>query len=176
MQNKLIEAIRFATKAHEGQMRKCGKLPFISHPLSVMHYVACLPNSTENMVIAAVTHDCIEDCDVTESNIQDLFGMNVASIVIELTNVYTKEAYPHLNRNKRKDLELKRIKGTSKEAKTIKLADRLHNLESRGLDRDHLRKNYLPESLELIDAIGDACPALAERCKSVIKELEAWVK
>lgn len=173
--NKIIEAIRFAAKAHEGQLRKAGNIPFITHPIAVAGYVAMLPDSTEDMVVAAALHDTCEDCDITQSDIEDFFGMEVGRFVNELTNLYTNKAYPHLNRKRRKQLEMARIKSISYEAKVIKLADRLHNLESRGLSKDHLRKNYLPESLELVNAIGDACPDLAERCRNVIKELELCI-
>lgn len=164
--NKIIEAIRFAAKAHEGQLRKAGNIPFITHPIAVAGYVAMLPDSTEDMVVAAALHDTCEDCDITQSDIEDFFGMEVGRFVNELTNLYTNKAYP---------LEMARIKSISYEAKVIKLADRLHNLESRGLSKDHLRKNYLPESLELVNAIGDACPDLAERRRNVIKELELCI-
>lgn len=169
--NKLIKAIRYATKAHEGQLRKNGAIPFITHPLAVMHKTALINGVSENMVVAAVLHDVYEDCPgYTLENIREEFGDNVAELVDELTNKFTKESHPHLNRKERKALELERLKKISNAAKQIKLIDRIHNLESRGLDLDHMRKNYLPESEELGFAIGDANIELFAELRNLINE------
>ena len=168
--NRIIQMIRFADKAHKGQLRKRGNIPFIEHPLWVAMRVARLENSTEDMILAALGHDLYEDTGVTKQQLFDLFGKAVADLVDELTNRY--EAKEFGNRKVRKDLELERIKKISNEAKIIKMVDRLHNLISRGLDVGHMRKNYLPESKALLEVCRHANDELAEELADEIWRAE----
>lgn len=162
--------LRLIAKAHKGQTRKDGVTPFVIHPISVMFKTAELESSTEDMVIAAAGHDLVEDTDVSIDYIRTEFGDGVAELVDELTNKFTKESHPNLNRKERKALELERLKKISNAAKQIKLIDRIHNLESRGLALEHMRKNYLPESEELAFAIGDAAIDLCSELMHIINE------
>lgn len=175
--NKLIKAIRYATKAHEGQTRKNGFTPFITHPLAVMHKTIMLEGSTEDMACAAALHDVVEDCPgYTYAHISAEFGNNVAELVEELTNVYTSTAYPKMPRKERKGKELERLKKISPAAKQIKMLDRIHNLEERGLAPQHMRKNYLPESRELAHGVGDANPTLYKELLDLIDFIEKEMK
>ena len=56
------KAIAFATKAHEGQMRKGTTRPFITHPLEVAQIVSTMTEDKE-VICAAILHDTIEDCE-----------------------------------------------------------------------------------------------------------------
>jgi (p)ppGpp synthase/HD superfamily hydrolase len=56
------------------------------------------------MICAAWLHDTVEDTGMTVERLTMLFGPAVANLVGELTDVYTHEAYPHFNREKRKTL------------------------------------------------------------------------
>ncbi len=172
--NNILRAIRFADNAHKGQMRKRGNIPFIEHPLWVAMRVARLADASEEMVVAATLHDVSEDAGISKQQLFDLFGKAVANLVDELTNRY--EAKEFGNRKVRKELELERIKKISREAKVIKMADRLHNLISRGLARDHMRKNYLPESKALLEVCRSANDELAEELADEIYRAEMELK
>lgn len=136
----LSKAILYATKKHELQKRKHMQVPFIDHPMRVMHYVIQDPvygGDDENASIA-ICHDVPEDCAASETNedrlvvynaILDLCGQYVSHGVYELTNEYTKSRYPKWNRKKRKEYEIKRLLDISDSSRTIKLYDRLCNLE-----------------------------------------------
>ena len=65
---KLKKAIEFATKAHEGQVRKYTGEPYIVHPLEVAEIVKTVEH-TEEMLMAAVLHDTVEDTDTTIEDI-----------------------------------------------------------------------------------------------------------
>ena len=69
----LQRATEFATKAHEGQVRRYDNLPYITHPIFVSRLVATVLH-TEAMLIAAVLHDVAEDTHVTLAAIRDAFG------------------------------------------------------------------------------------------------------
>lgn len=75
------KAIAFATKAHEGQLRKGTHLPYILHPMEVGMIVSRMTDDQE-IIAAAVLHDTVEDCkEVSLEMIQEEFGEKVARIV-----------------------------------------------------------------------------------------------
>lgn len=76
----LSKAIEFATKAHAGQTRKASGLPYISHPLSVARRLS-EHHCAEELVIAAILHDTIEDTNVTRDDLQLHFGERITSLV-----------------------------------------------------------------------------------------------
>jgi len=129
--NLKTKALVFATYAHDGQSRKYNNLPYIHHPIRVAASLFLKENCTEEMYAAALLHDVMEDCGVKYETLHDEFGKKVADLVFELTNVYSKATDDFGNllpRGKRKRLERERIANISKEAKLIKLADRLDNI------------------------------------------------
>ena len=79
MKKQIEKAIQFATEAHEGQIRKYTGEPYIVHPLAVMETVSTVEH-TDEMLMAAVLHDTVEDCDVTLDDIVSHFGPIVADL------------------------------------------------------------------------------------------------
>ena len=77
---------------------------------------------------AALLHDTVEDTDTTFEEIASIFGIKVADIVKECTDD------KNLPKDKRKKLQIINSKSSSREAKLVKLADKLYNL--RDLDRE----------------------------------------
>ena len=133
---KLFAVHGIASKYHEGQKRKYTGEPYITHPNAVAGMVA-VNGGDERQIMAALLHDVIEDTTATVESLQaDLFFLtpeerdDVISLVVELTDVYTKAAYPDLNRKRRKELECERLAGVSDRAKQIKLFDMQHNTNS----------------------------------------------
>lgn len=61
MSERYAEALRFATYAHLGQVRKGTAIPYITHPVSVSALVAQY-GGDEDQMIAGLLHDVIEDC------------------------------------------------------------------------------------------------------------------
>lgn len=156
--NSIIDALNLAKRAHEGQTRKDGS-PYIYHPMRVFNLVALTGNPTEDMLCAAVLHDVREDCPVKYWNeICSSFNYNIVHFVNQLTNQYTKELYPKLNRAERKKKELERIAYICPEAKLIKCCDRYDNLQDliNQPDKDYA-KLYLHESKALLDTLRQGC-------------------
>jgi (p)ppGpp synthase/HD superfamily hydrolase len=77
---KIFEAIEFAARAHSGQYRKGTKLPFILHPLAVAK-VLIQYECAEEIVVAGILHDTLEDTTVTVEDLRRSFGNQVASLV-----------------------------------------------------------------------------------------------
>ena len=129
--------LRFAKDAHGGQLRKYTNDPYILHPLAVARMVKDA-GGDENMVNAALLHDVLEDTNVTHSELRAFLfqrfvavdASDILNLVVELTDVFTKEDFPDLNRKARKTLETSRLSNVSDRAKQIKRMDIEHNSES----------------------------------------------
>ena len=78
--NVLEEAIKFATDAHSGQIRKMANTPYILHPLEVAAIISTMTSDLDTMA-AGVLHDTIEDCDVDPRVIKEKFGARVSALV-----------------------------------------------------------------------------------------------
>ena len=76
-------AIAFATRAHEGQVRKGTMRPYIVHPLEVGRIVSLMTDD-EEIISAAILHDTIEDCEeVTDEVLRKEFGDRVTELVLQ---------------------------------------------------------------------------------------------
>ncbi|CAN7984036.1 unnamed protein product [Ixodes hexagonus] len=119
----LIETVNFAAIKHRNQQRKDGRTPYINHPIGVAriltHEAGVYDLST---VQAAILHDTVEDTDTTPEEIEQHFGSRVRAIVDEVTDD------KRLPSEVRKRLQIEHAPHSSREAKLVKLADKLYNL------------------------------------------------
>ncbi|MGN6820566.1 MAG: HD domain-containing protein [Sphingomonas sp.] len=153
---KLNEAIAFAALAHSGQVRKYTGEPYIVHPIEVMQILYDnLDAVSENELCAAVLHDVIEDTPVSLETIRERFGLEVASLVYELT-----EPKIEGNRKFRKQAEAQRLAGVSWEAQTIKYADLISNTRSIVAHDPNFAKLYLAEKAHLLSVMTEGDPKL----------------
>lgn len=137
----LQRAVAFATKAHEGQVRKYTAEPYIVHPIEVaglLHdaLMASCPNDLvrartkqtyAHLIAAAVLHDTVEDCNVTFTEIEREFGDETADALFWVTDTITKEQG---NRRSRKRLEAQKLANAPVGSKLIKLCDNKSNTKS----------------------------------------------
>lgn len=136
MEEALLQVRDFADKAHGTQMRKYSPDRYIVHPVRVMEILRKYTSSI-CVLSAALLHDVLEDTPVREDQIRDFLHKvmkphevdKTVKMVIELTDVYVKSEYPHLNRKARKSRELERMVKISSDAQTIKYADILDNTQ-----------------------------------------------
>lgn len=164
------DAIHFCVQAHCDQFRKDGE-PYYLHPIRVASYAALYIKGYNEWLVRNICllHDVIEDTDITESEIENKFGEFVSEHVVELTNVYSKEAYPNLNRKVRKERELDRLSNCSNLTKQIKLLDRFDNLNSTQLAKN---VKYLDESKDMLDKLGGLNSDIDEVLLAKIKNYE----
>ena len=89
--NRFAQAVEFATKLHDGQVRKGTSIPYISHPIAVASLVM-EHGGTEDEAIAALLHDVVEDCggQPVLNEVRKLFGNNVATIVDGCTETHIR--------------------------------------------------------------------------------------
>ncbi len=79
------EAVEFATLWHEGQFRKSSQ-PYIIHPILVASLVSYF-GGDEEMIIAALLHDVLEDTACTDREIEEKFSTNITKLVEGLTKI-----------------------------------------------------------------------------------------
>lgn len=158
--SKYAFAIGYATAAHAGQVRKYTGEAYVEHTIAVAKAVEVKArhdslslDAIEWMVTAAILHDVLEDTAITYTALLHAFGGVVANVVLELTDVYTPEAFPNLNRAIRKDLEAKRLGGVSSFAKRVKHEDIAENTASIVEHDPSFAKMYLKEKEAVLEAI-----------------------
>ena len=127
------DALHFATKAHTGQTRLSGG-PYIDHPITAATYLADL-HLDEKTIAAALLHDVVEDCDIPLSDIKKEFGEEVAKLVDGVTKlklIKTKLSGNSESDTERSDNLRKMLVAMAEDIRVvlIKLADRLHNMQT----------------------------------------------
>lgn len=175
MENPILLAARVAADAHRGQTRYDGE-PYINHPMRVAGTVSLVDYTTVPLVVSAWLHDVVEDADVSLATIQEMFGPTVANLVGHMTNVYTKDAYPKMNRKERKRAEVERLASTDNySVHTLKLADRYDNTHKMLARGRSWARTYVRETEDLADALtaGDSQlrKLLVKRAKRLRKQL-----
>ncbi|MGB9810384.1 MAG: RelA/SpoT family protein, partial [Dictyoglomus turgidum] len=143
----LKRAFIFAENAHKGQVRKSGE-PYITHPVEVAKILMNL-GMEETVVIAGLLHDVLEDTNVTKEEIEKEFGKDVLSLVEAITKLeklsfYPTEAYRAQNLRKMFIAMAKDIRVI-----IIKLADRLHNMQTLQYHEEEKQKRIAKETLEI---------------------------
>lgn len=155
---ELEHAIEFATKAHKGQKRKSGE-PYIIHPLAVAGALVEWDMDIDT-VIAGVLHDTVEDTEATLDEIESLFGRDVAFLVDGVTKVSQaragmKSLDDYLPQTKDNLSKLLVAVGQDVRVIIIKLADRLHNLQTLQHMKPEKQQKIALESLTVFAPMAD---------------------
>ncbi len=150
--NNIKKAYEFAEKAHEGQTRISSGNPYIIHPLSVAILLTQI-NCDEAMIIGALLHDTVEDTDIDIEKIENEFGETIANIVTGLTKISKVEA---IGLDRQVGSIRKMFLAMSKDIRVIyiKLADRLHNIQSINTFPLEKRKRISQETLSIYAPIA----------------------
>lgn len=155
---ELISAVDFAIQKHAGQKRMSGE-PFITHPLAVAAILVEWGLDIDT-ILAGVLHDTVEDTDTTLEMIESLFGRDVAFLVDGVTKVSQarsgmRDLSSYLPATKDNLTKLLIAVGQDVRVIIIKLADRLHNMQTLShLARDKQLK-IARETLEVFAPLAD---------------------
>jgi len=167
--NIIIAAAHLARRAHEGQFRKYRRVPYIHHPARVAGRVAPHPEATEVMVAAAFLHDVVEDTPFGLQDITAATSAQIADLVSQLTNPSKNMKLP---REDRKAIDRAHLRKACREAKIIKLVDRIDNLRDMDDAEDQFRQLYAGESLLLADTVGDVDAALKAELVEICRKIQ----
>ena len=128
---KLIRrAFEVALDAHSDQRRKSGEA-YIFHPIAVAKIVASEIGLDANSIVAALLHDVVEDCPrYTIDDIQQLFGETVARIVNGLTKISNIKKDLNVSMQAENFRRMLLTLHDDIRVIIIKIADRLHNMQT----------------------------------------------
>ena len=125
-EKKILKALKMAEKSHRKQIRD-NYLPYIIHPIrTAVLLIEIVKIKDEDLICAALLHDVLEDTDLTAFEIKKELGENVLKLVQALTRERLENETEE-QKIKNKEEKIKKIAGSNKEVRLIKLCDKLDN-------------------------------------------------
>lgn len=149
---------------HRDQNRKYTGEPYYLHPYEVADILK-EAGMSEEVQIAGLLHDTIEDCGILHSDISAMFGKRVADLVLMVTDVSKPEDG---NRKSRKLLDLKHLAKADSDGQTIKLADLISNTSSIVQHDPGFAVIYMQEKRDLLNVLIDGDENLWFRAKAIV--------
>ncbi|MDE0323069.1 MAG: bifunctional (p)ppGpp synthetase/guanosine-3',5'-bis(diphosphate) 3'-pyrophosphohydrolase [Candidatus Poribacteria bacterium] len=163
----LERCYRFAQKAHKGQRRKSGE-PYFTHCLKTAGILAELRLDTHT-ICAGLMHDVLEDTGITREEMQVRFGANIANLVEGVTKIgqyklsiasqapaAKNTVEQRVHRKRQAETYRKLLLATAEDMRVIliKLADRLHNMETLEFLSSEKCQRIAKETLEIYAPIA----------------------
>ncbi len=124
---RIEQALRASAILHKDQVRK-GEVPYpyVTHTFAVALIIADYTDK-EDLIVAALLHDTLEDTDYTREELNEDFGPVITAIVESVTNPPTQQGESWVETKKR---YLKKLKDASNEALIVAAADKIHNMRT----------------------------------------------
>lgn len=163
----LERCYRFAQEAHKGQLRKSGE-PYFTHCVKTAEILASLRLDTHT-ICAGLMHDVLEDTGITREEMQVRFGSNIANLVEGVTKIgqyksslaaqvpdTASTVERRVHRKRQAETYRKLLLATAEDMRVIliKLADRLHNMETLQFLSDEKCQRISKETLEIYAPIA----------------------
>jgi len=183
---RLEQALRFAAVGHHGQARRGSGVPYVEHVVAVA-WILDRAGFDEDVVIAGLLHDLVEDTSATLEDLEQRFGRVVADLVAHCSEVKTDDQGRKRAWIDRKSDHLTALQEAPAGARAVVLADKLHNLISIDIDlragrpvwnefhagRDQVLWYY---RAIIATCAGDSADSrlqqMAARCRGVLEEIE----
>ncbi len=144
----LVEkAYVYSAKVHQGQVRLSGE-PYLSHPLEVAHILTQMKMDVIS-VVAGLLHDTIEDTGAELSEIERLFGKETANIVDGVTKISKMKFSDSEERQAENMRKMILAMATDIRVIIVKLADRLHNMQTLGFQPPEKQRLIAKETLDI---------------------------
>lgn len=168
---QILKADSIAENLHINQYRKHkkDKYPYIIHPRMVATILYEL-GYDEDVIVAGLLHDTVEDCEYSLTSIQSDFNNHVAYLVEKLTNI----APEHLSKEEQKEINNQHVLSGNNESMTIKVVDIGCNAKS-------IFENFSPNSAkrwfkskqDVINKIVIDNPVLLQEVKDIINHYQS---
>ncbi len=159
----ILLALEFAAHKHRDQRRKdVHASPYINHPIALANVLVNEGAVRDpDIICAALLHDTIEDTETEVNELARAFGPRIRDIVLEVTDDKS------LKKTERKRLQVVRAAHASRQAKLVKLADKICNL------RDLAERPPAKWGLKRRQKYFDWAKKVVDRLRGVSPELEA---
>lgn len=165
---QLADAISFATRAHQGHLRKDGRTPYIAHPMRVLMTLATVFGVEDcETLAAAVLHDTIEDTRTDHDDLSERFGRRVADYVAALS----KDV--RLPEEERERAYLAELMQAPIEVKLCKLGDVYDNLADCATLEKKGRQRQIDKAKEVVAQFS---PDFPEEWRHVLQQASAQIE
>jgi len=169
--HKIEQAIKAAALLHGDQLRKGSvPLPYVTHLVAVMMILRDYTNE-EDILVAALLHDTLEDTDYTEKELEEDFGKKVMKLVKTVSEP-ERNGEHKLNWLQSRKQYATQLKNGPVEAVMIAAADKIHNFRSvideYYEDHDRFLVDFGPRTEDRIDAYQTISNAINNRLKDGI--------
>jgi (p)ppGpp synthase/HD superfamily hydrolase len=179
----LERALRWSALFHRGQVRKGSGVPYVQHVVAVAMILDRL-SFPEEVVIAGLLHDVVEDTEATLDQVREAFGEHVAETVAFCSERKTDSAGGKRPWIDRKQEHLDLMESAPLAARAVMLADKLHNLLSIQFDLREGRDVwstfnaeraqvvwYYESVIERCGADDPSLVALAQECRDILRAI-----
>ncbi len=146
-------AYRYAAFAHAGQTRHSGE-PYITHPVAVACILAKLHLDVPTL-LAALLHDVVEDTSIAATDIGEKFGKQVAELVDGLTKLDKIELQTAAQAQAENFRKMLLAMSQDVRVILVKLADRLHNMQTLDVMKADKQKRIAHETLDIYAPIAN---------------------
>lgn len=174
---KRTQLFQWIASVYAGRMIRVSGGPYLHHLIAVADMTdAALPFGYE----IGLCHDLLEDTGMTAGEfIRALENLgygghdaaSICQVVRELTDVYTKAAFPGLSKKERRRKEEERLKSASGPAQTVKYADLIYNSRWTKENQPEKLPAYLARKKQLLEQLDKGDPALRAKAMMVLNSL-----
>ncbi len=151
--DQCVRAYEVGAAAHEGQFRKSGEA-YICHPVSVSISLAEM-RMDANGIMAAILHDVIEDTPVSKKELAEQFGTEVAELVDGVTKLSKIDSKSHAEAQAENVRKMFLAMAKDLRVIIVKLADRLHNMQTLGSMPAAKKRRIARETLDIYAPIAN---------------------
>ncbi len=148
-----VRAYEVGAAAHEGQFRKSGEA-YICHPVSVAISLAEM-RMDANGIMAAILHDVIEDTPLSKKELTEQFGTEVAELVDGVTKLSKIDSKSHAEAQAENVRKMFLAMAKDLRVIIVKLADRLHNMQTLGVMPAAKKRRIARETLDIYAPIAN---------------------
>ena len=148
-----VRAYEFGAKAHSGQFRKSGEA-YICHPVAVAISLAEM-RMDANCIMAAILHDVIEDTGVDKQELAKTFNPEVSELVDGVTKLTKIDSKSHAETQAENVRKMFLAMGKDLRVIMVKLADRLHNMQTLGAMPAETKRRIARETLDIYAPIAN---------------------
>lgn len=153
-EDALNRAYVYAMQKHGSQKRASGD-PYFSHPVEVAYKLTNYRLDSAS-IITALLHDTVEDTDATLDEIEQLFGLEIRTLVDGVTKLNRLEIKSESTKQAENFRKLVLAMANDLRVLMVKLADRLHNMETlHHIGKPEKRQRIARETLEIYAALAE---------------------